>query len=441
MNYFQEPAPSSGLCSYPPCPCDETSIPKGSGYLYITKECVDFRQDALSLDAVSAKLEELQRRSDSMIILGPGVASPILVCEEGAKKLELDLDIAGADARHWWATGQVPLRETPIKPREMAGSKVFMGHTSAIVAVALSQDGSRLLTASEDSVRFWDVNTGKQLQCFAGLRNSQASAALSPDGRLAVFEGDEGNFGTLQVWDTAQGRKLHVLKGHSWFVEAFAFSPDRCRLLTGGGDNKVRLWDLQSGQLVHCFGGFFGRNQGGPVTIVGFSPDGKTALSGGHGLKSASLWNVETGGRAGKLGAPDIRAAAFLPNGRVTMFHDGIMSTWDITTCRETSRKEGRVGGQSALAKMRGASDDSSTKSAPWVWEELTVSADCRRLLSRLLGGSNLELFDLVSWSHVRTLGGHRDNVRCAAFSGDGRRAASGSNDHTARTWDMSYIP
>jgi hypothetical protein len=39
---------------------------------------------------------------------------PILVCERGAQLRKLDLAIAAADAAHWWATGQVPLRATPI---------------------------------------------------------------------------------------------------------------------------------------------------------------------------------------------------------------------------------------------------------------------------------------------------------------------------------------
>ncbi len=39
---------------------------------------------------------------------------PIFVCEQGAKRRDLDLEIAGADAKHWWNTGKVPLRATPI---------------------------------------------------------------------------------------------------------------------------------------------------------------------------------------------------------------------------------------------------------------------------------------------------------------------------------------
>jgi hypothetical protein len=39
---------------------------------------------------------------------------PILVCEQGAKRRALDLEVAQADAKRWWETGEVPLRATPL---------------------------------------------------------------------------------------------------------------------------------------------------------------------------------------------------------------------------------------------------------------------------------------------------------------------------------------
>jgi len=46
---------------------------------------------------------------------------PILMCEQGARLRRLNLDIASADAAHWWDTGKVPLRPTPFagqQPRQ-----------------------------------------------------------------------------------------------------------------------------------------------------------------------------------------------------------------------------------------------------------------------------------------------------------------------------------
>jgi len=60
----------------------------------------------------------MQQQFDSIIILGQGVASPILVCEEGAKLRGLDLEVAAADAKYWWETGLAPLRATPLSKKK-----------------------------------------------------------------------------------------------------------------------------------------------------------------------------------------------------------------------------------------------------------------------------------------------------------------------------------
>jgi len=116
--YFECPAPrNAGLCSDPECPCDEVSIPRGKGYLLVTPECVDFRRDALSMAEASAKIKRIEEERNQMIILGPGIASPILMCEQGARKRGLDLKVAAADAKQWWETGKAPLRVTPLEGR------------------------------------------------------------------------------------------------------------------------------------------------------------------------------------------------------------------------------------------------------------------------------------------------------------------------------------
>ena len=119
LSYFEDELPrGAGLCSDNSCPCPETRIPVGTGYLYIPGEIVEFRRRYRRLkDAEKAMVDQLNQQLDSR---GIGSAfsmmriGPVLVCEQGARLRELDLEVAGADARYWWQTGQVPLRPTPL---------------------------------------------------------------------------------------------------------------------------------------------------------------------------------------------------------------------------------------------------------------------------------------------------------------------------------------
>lgn len=63
--------------------------------------------------------------------------------------------------------------------------RVLEGHTNPVTAVALTPDGRRTVSGSEDrTLRLWDLNSG---QCLRVLHtDSVRTVALTPDGRLAV---------------------------------------------------------------------------------------------------------------------------------------------------------------------------------------------------------------------------------------------------------------
>ncbi len=149
--------------------------------------------------------------------------------------------------------------------------RTLEGHFGPVVAVALSRDGRKGLTANGPVVRVWDLQSGKETAQLSGHRDSVQVAALSPNGQLAAAAAGKGE--EVLLWDVADGKILQRLTGHTDQVAALLFSPDSTRLLSAGADGS-RLWQAATGQLLK-------RLEGAPVRSVALSPSGRQAYLGG----------------------------------------------------------------------------------------------------------------------------------------------------------------
>ena len=117
-DYFEVEKPLLGraVCSDAECPCPETKLECGSGYLWVSKELVNFRRK------LRTSAEVKKRFQGRPMFFGPGVAAPIAMCEEAARRRGLHLETAAADFTHWWKTGLVPQRPTPLASSTSTGS-------------------------------------------------------------------------------------------------------------------------------------------------------------------------------------------------------------------------------------------------------------------------------------------------------------------------------
>jgi WD40 repeat protein len=79
---------------------------------------------------------------------------------------------------------------------------------------------------------------------------------------------------------------MSQFRGHSAAAMSVAFAADGRRVLSGGMDHTLRLWDVATGQEVQRFEGHTEAVMG-----VAFSPDGRFALSGGAD-RTVRLWHL-----------------------------------------------------------------------------------------------------------------------------------------------------
>lgn len=115
-DYFYQPITSPAFCSDNQCPCDNTSIPVGDGYLYVSEGAVEFRMNARSERKLQSKSKEYIRTLEAKgitVSIDPAMYKAILICGKAARQRGLDLNVARSDAKYAWSTSKAPLRATP----------------------------------------------------------------------------------------------------------------------------------------------------------------------------------------------------------------------------------------------------------------------------------------------------------------------------------------
>jgi WD40 repeat protein len=127
-------------------------------------------------------------------------------------------------------------------------------------------------------IRLWNLETGKEVRKF-GDSGTYADACFSPDGKRLAARYDQAHpiagkrgTSTISIWDVETGNVL-LSRSNKDAIFSLAFSPDGKRLVTGGSDNTVRVWDADGKEL-----GRYEQDQpsrGLTVTCVTFFPDGK----------------------------------------------------------------------------------------------------------------------------------------------------------------------
>jgi WD40 repeat protein len=119
------------------------------------------------------------------------------------------------------------------------------------------------------------------------------------------------------------------LRGHQKTVICLAFHPDGNRVVSGGADGSVRVWDLSSRRAIHVFPG-----RGDSVHCVAVSPDGRWLATGDAG-GDLRLWELDTGRLRALPGHESgLRSVAFSPDSRHLLSADagGLVVQSDVLT-------------------------------------------------------------------------------------------------------------
>lgn len=121
---------------------------------------------------------------------------------------------------------------------------IFTSFTGAVSSLAFSPGGSFLATGHYDgTIQVLDMRSFELLHTMAtdGVVNS---LAFSPDGKV-LASGDSYQDNSVRLWAVDSGDLLRTLPGHTHGVEHLTFSPDGQMIVSGSYDGTVRLWGLR----------------------------------------------------------------------------------------------------------------------------------------------------------------------------------------------------
>lgn len=295
-----------------------------------------------------------------------------------------------------------------------ASSKVLAGHRGSVRALALTGDGSRIVSGGwEDrSIKVWNAVTGQVLHTLDGHEHRVGCLACSPTGDILVSGSHDR---TLRTWSLATGMPIHVLSGHERVVRCVLFTPDGRLIISSDEGGTLRIWDANSGAPVRTL-----QHSGVDVPALAVSPDGRKLVSGGaDGL--IRVWNPADGRLLRTIEAHDHRLMSFAFNRDGGRLYSG---AWDKQV------KVWETAGGTLLRTI-----------GPHDAEINSVALDPQGTRLAVAGGTTIRIFDTATGKTLRTLLGHEHSVNSALFSPDGRRVFSCSHDGTIRIWNIAEPP
>jgi len=288
---------------------------------------------------------------------------------------------------------------------------------------------------------------------FLALAEYAAALQAHPPRSLVTVAGGEalGDGINSLMWDPSgerlvlgAGRKVLVLEveaagrpgplgTHDGVVTSVAWDHDGRRVVSGGWDGAVRVWDVERPcpdpeDRPEPLG-----THDGVVTSVAWDPDGRRVVSGGED-GAVRVWDVERpcpdpADRPEPLGTHDgvVRSVAWDPDGRrvVSGGEDKAVRVWDVAhPCAKRADRPEPLG-----------THDGVVTSVAW-------DHDGRRVVS---GGEDkaVRVWDANSpcpdpAGRPEPLGTHDASVTSVAWHPDRHRVVSGGDDKAVRVWDAN---
>ena len=191
-------------------------------------------------------------------------------------------------------------------------------------------------------------------------------------------------------------------------VRTVAVNQDGSHIASAGDDNQVSVWDAATGKRI-----FLRKGHSDKIQSVAFSLDGRWLASASWD-RTVKVWDVLTGKEIGTIPghSQPVHAVAFSPDGK-----------------RLASGGEDKI-------RIRDPDSDQEVLQIKGNASALAFRPDGKRLA--WIAGDSLKVGDPQTGKEILSAPGHAAIVHCLAYSPDGKRLASGSQDKMVKVWDAA---
>ncbi|HTY87489.1 MAG TPA: protein kinase [Candidatus Acidoferrum sp.] len=379
---------------------------------------------------------------------------------------------------------------------DLREGKELWAAEQGVPAVAFSPDGKILVSTGgyrASDIRLWDVVSGKEIGRLEGHGSYVISLVFWPDGKKLASSGADQ---TIRIWDVASRKCLDVLRGHRQEVWRLALLPDDKTLVSGCKDGTVCFWDTsvthwkqpyitipenvlnwrfapdsrsvltvsQHGQVSRWTGSDFQQKEalleiGTNLYAPYFSRDGRSlAVGSTNGV--LQIWDVSRRslGRQWTNTTGLVKPLSFLSDDNKLITWSAVsnlLHEWNLTTglelqtwwtsssvfsgfCLSPDERSCMAIGHLGDVVFRNFVDESQTNvnlDVPY-GVRASFSPD-GKLLAVASEFGYARVWETATWREVATLRGVLPGVHSVAFSGDGKRLATGGGTGEALTlWD-----
>jgi WD40 repeat protein len=273
-------------------------------------------------------------------------------------------------------------------------------------------------------MRVWSLTTCSSPSPAARLATSYVfdahesdvfTVAWSPNGRLLASGGRDQ---TVQVWDVETGDLVMLYEGHKDAVYAVAWSPDSTTIASGGRDQTVQVWDVETGEPFLTYYG-----HAHSVYALAWSSDG-TRIASGSRDKTVQVWDPTSGDLVfipPSPAATTVYAVAWSPQDRFLAVASRGVNIYLWKRDEEWNKEWGMF-----LSCYEGHAED--VYAVAW-------SPDGKYIASAGFD-KTVQVWEFDSARLLLTYADHLEYVRAVAWSPAGELIASASRDGTVQVWD-----